>query len=131
MKIYVAGKFEKKDLILKTFEQIKELGHEVAYDWTTHKPIKPYFEHPDIANQYSQNELGGISKSDIFIYLSEESGHTLHMEFGSALILRKTTGKPIIYAVGECQDISPWLFNDLVIHKNSIEEVIEEIKNKN
>jgi len=127
MKIYVAGKFEKKDSIIEIFKQIEKFGHEVAYDWTTHKPIKPYFEHQEIASQYSQNELAGISKSDVFIFLSEENGHTLHMEFGAALALRSATGKPLIYVVGDHQDISPWLFNSLVIHKDSVEDVLSEI----
>jgi len=41
MKIYIAGKFEKKDLIHDIFRRIEEIGHQVYYDWTTHKPIKP------------------------------------------------------------------------------------------
>jgi len=128
MKIYVAGKFQKKELVLEIYNKIKEMGHEVTHDWTTHLPIKPYNEHIELAKQYSQNELEGIARSDISIYISDSTGHTLHMEFGAALILKYTTGKPIIYVIGDYQDISPWLFNQHVIHKNSIEEVIEEIK---
>ena len=130
MKIYVAGKFTERDAIVKVLDKIKELGHEVAYDWTTHKPIKPYFEHQETANQYSQNELAGISKTDVFIYFSHEKGHTLHMEFGAALILKYTTGKPLIYVIGDHQDISPWLFNSLVVHKDTVEEALDEIISK-
>jgi len=34
MKFYVAGKFEKKEMILKIYEIIKEKGHQISYDWT-------------------------------------------------------------------------------------------------
>ena len=114
MKIYVAGKFEKKELIQKVYEKIKELGHSVSYDWTTHKHIKPYVNNQEIAVQYGNSELNGISVCDIFIYLSDEKGTTLPMEFGAALMLAKTKGKPLIYVVGEFNDKSPWFFNSLV-----------------
>ena len=127
MKIYVAGKFDKKDLILDVYKRIEEIGHEVSYDWTTHKPIKPYSENSKIAAQYSNNELEGISKCDVFIYLTDEKGTTLPMEFGAALVLAKTRDKPLVYAVGEFNDKSPWFFSPLVKRKNSIDEVIEEL----
>jgi len=127
MKVYVAGKFEKKDIILNTYKRIEELGHQVSYDWTTHKPIKPYSENSKIAAQYSKNELEGIFNCDIFIYLADEKGHTLPMEFGAALMLAKTRNKPRVYAVGEFNDKSPWFFNPLIERKKSIDEVIEEL----
>jgi len=127
MKIYVAGKFEKKDLIHDVYRRIEELGHEVSYDWTTHKPIKPYVQNTEIATQYSDNELEGIAKCDVFIYLTDENGTTLPMEFGAALILAKTRGNPLVYAVGEFNDKSPWFFNPVVKRKNSIGEVIKEL----
>jgi hypothetical protein len=127
MKVYVAGKFEKKDLVLDTFKKIREIGHEVSYDWTTHKSIWPYSENPEIAAQYSKNEIEGISNSDVFIYISDEKGTTLKMEVGAALMSSKAKGKPIVYAVGEFNDKSIWFFNPLVKRKNTVSEVIEEL----
>ncbi|MDP3987038.1 MAG: hypothetical protein Q8P81_02315 [Nanoarchaeota archaeon] len=127
MKIYVAGKFEKKDLIHEVYRRIEELGHEVSYDWTTHKPIKPYPQNSDIAAQYSDNELEGIAKCDVFIYLTDENGTTLPMEFGAALGLAKTRNRPLVYAVGEFNDRSPWFFNRLVRRKDSLDDVVEEL----
>lgn len=129
MKIYVAGKFEQKDLIREICRKLEEIGYEISYDWTTHKPIKPYYENQEIAREYSQKEFDGISNSDIFIYLSSEKGTTLNIEFGAAIMLAKTKGKPIIYVVGEFNDKSPWFFDPFVKRKKSVEEVIEELKN--
>jgi len=128
MKIYVAGKFEDKAEVQELYKKIEELGHQVAYNWTTHKPIKPYSQNQEMARQYSDNELSGILGSDIFIFLTHEAGTTLLMEFGAALILNKKTGKPVIYAVGKFNDRSPWFFNSRVQRRNSIDVVIEEIK---
>lgn len=127
MKIYVAGKFKKKDIVLDIYKKVESLGHQVSYNWTTHKPIKPYSKNSQIASQYSENELEGIFNCDVFIYLTDEKGTTLPMEFGAALMLAKTKSKPRIYAVGEFNDKSPWFFNLLIERKNSINEVIKEL----
>lgn len=128
MKVYIAAKFEKKEIVLELVKKLAQKGHEFSYNWTTHKSIKPYFQNIDLATIYSNNELNGIANSDVFIYIPEYKGHTLHMEFGAALILAKIYGKPSkIYAVGEFNKDSPWLVNPLVIRKDSVEEVLEEL----
>ncbi len=114
-------------MVLEANRRIEELGHEVSYDWTTHKPIKPYSQNAQMAAQYSNNELEGILECDIFIYLSDKKGTTLPMEYGAALILAKKTGMILVYAVGEFNDKSPWFFHPLVKRKDSIDEVIKEI----
>jgi len=128
MKIYIAGKFEDRTQVAELYRRIEEMGHQVAYDWTQHKPIKPYSQNQELAGQYSDNELSGILDSDVFICLTHEAGTTLLMEFGSALILNRKTGKPIVYAVGNSNERSPWFFNSRVKRRNSIDEVLAEIK---
>ena len=128
MKVYIAGKFEDRAKVQELYTQIEEMGHRVAYNWTTHKPIKPYFQNQEMAQGYSDNELFGILNSDIFICLTHEAGTTLLMEFGAALIINRKTGKPLVYAVGNSNEKSPWFFNSRVQRRNSIDEVIKEIK---
>ena len=130
MKIYIAGKFEDRVKISELYKKVKEMGHEVAYDWTDHKPIKPYPQNQERAQQYSNNELFGILDSDIFICLTHEAGTTLLMEFGAALILNKKNGKPLVYVVGDFKDKSPWFFNSGVIRRDSVEEVLTEIRKR-
>lgn len=127
MKIYVAGKFEEKDIVLEIYQKLEEMGHSVSYNWTTHNNIKPYSKNQKIASQYAQNELNGILDSDIFIYLTNKTGHTLFMEFGTALANLKITGKPQIYAFGKHNVDSTWFFNPLVKRIDTLDEVIEAI----
>lgn len=124
-KIYIAAKFEKKDLALSLYEKVKEKGYEISYDWTTHKNIMPYIENKDTAAFYSNNELNGINSCDVFVYISEDKGHTLHMEIGAAIMRKLLTGKPEIYAIGEHNEKSPWFFNPLIKRFNTIEEVLK------
>lgn len=128
MKVYVAGKFQKKNLVREVYRRIKDLSYEVAYDWTTHDPIKPYSQNAQLATQYAHNELDGIADSDVFIYLSDQRGTTLPMEFGAALMRAKTHSDLLVYAVGEFNDKSPWFFNELVKRRDSVDEVIEELR---
>ncbi len=127
MKIYVAGKFESKGMILEIYEKLKRAGHEISYDWTGHKNIKPYPENQDLGKQYSENEVRGILNADVFIYISHERGTTSIMEFGAALALKKRIGKPLVFVVGDCSR-SPWFFNVDVKRADSIEDVLEELK---
>jgi hypothetical protein len=128
MKVYIAGKFEDRIKIQDLYKQIEKLGYQAAYNWTTHKRITPYSKNQELAREYSENELSGILGSDIFICLTHEAGTTSLMEFGVALILNMKTGKPLVYAVGTSIERSPWFFNSRVLRRNSVEEVIEEIK---
>ncbi|MBW2971028.1 nucleoside 2-deoxyribosyltransferase [Candidatus Woesearchaeota archaeon] len=124
MKIYVAAKFEKKELVHDVFRKLRALGHEITYDWTTHKNIKPYNANQETASIYSQNEVKGIRKCDVLIYIADERGTTLPMEFGFALALAITTGKPHIFAVGEYNTRSPWFFNPVVRRTDSVNKVL-------
>ncbi len=126
----MAGKFEQKQQIRKLYKKLEDLGFEIAYDWTTHKPIKPYVENQDQAAKYSENEVSGILDSDIFIFLSHPEGNTLKMEFGGALILSAKTGRPDIYAVGKYTGISPWFFNPSVTRVENIDNVLEILSKK-
>lgn len=128
MKIYVAAKFEKKDLVHEIYKKIWQLGHEVSYVWTMHKNIKPYDQNQETAAVYSENEISGIAECDVFIFISDTAGTTLPMEFGAAVMLSKKSGKPKVYAVGEYNSKSPWFFNPRVMRRASVEEVLNEIK---
>ena len=127
MKIYLASKFGKKEEVRSIYENLKEKGHSVSYDWTTHDNIRPYVENQDQAAVYSENELIGIVECDVFIHLSDP-GNTLPMEFGAALILAKKVGSPIVYAVGPNNNKSPWYFNSLVRRREAVSEVLDELE---
>lgn len=142
MNIYVAGKFEQKEIIREIYKKIEGIGHKIIYDWTTHKSVKNYEPDKDsarislnqnnfnieLANLYTSNELKAIMNCDVFIYLTQEEGTTNKMEFGAALMRAFSTGKPVIYAVDKANDKSNWFFLNYVIRKDNIEEVLQILK---
>lgn len=129
MKVYVAGKFEQKELVREVYASLNKLGFEIAYDWTVHKSIKPYSKNSELASNFCNNELSAIKSCEIFIYLIDEKGTTSLMEFGAALVLSNfnSDGFPIIYAVGKYNSSSPWFFNRNVIRKDNVGDVLLDL----
>ena len=107
------------------------MGHHISYDWTTHKPIKPYRDNQDMAKFYGENEIKAILNSDVIIAFPDESGSTLFLEIGAGIILNVTRGKPKVYVVGELNGKSPWFFSSFVERRDSLEQVLAELGSAN
>lgn len=131
MKFYIASRFEMKDLILETYEQIKKLGHEIIYDWTIHKPIKPYEKNPETAREYATEDAYGAMNCDIFIMYSDKYGTGMYTEQGLAIASNLIRGKPMIYVIGENNSKSLFHFHPSVKRMNTLDEVLEDISKKN
>lgn len=128
MRIYVAAKFEKKDVVREIYAQLRALGHEITCDWTTHEFIKPYIEHQETARKYAESELAAIAACDVLIFISDEKGTTLPMEFGAASLRCFMTDKPVVYAVGAWNAKSPWFFASHIRRRDTVDEVLLELK---
>lgn len=124
MKFYIAGKFEEVAIVHQIFDRVRQAGHEISYDWTTHIKAKPYTENVELIRGYAENELNAILASDVFIYLTHEHGTTLHMEYGTALTKKKLGGEIEIYVVGENNARSPWYFIPLVNRVDTVEDAL-------
>ncbi|MFA6461478.1 MAG: hypothetical protein WCV90_04365 [Candidatus Woesearchaeota archaeon] len=131
MEIYVVAKFEKKEFVHEVYKRLEALGHHISYDWTTHKPIKPYRENQELARTYGENEISAILRSDAVIAFPDETGSTLFLEIGAAMILAAERGTPKVYVVGEANAKSPWFFSKYVKRCDSIEEVLTDLGSAN
>lgn len=60
-----------------------------------HKPIKPYEENQNFAEEYAAEDIEGVKNSDIFIPISEEE-----ISRGAAIMLNTHSGKPRIFVAG-------------------------------
>lgn len=132
MKIYIASAFTEKEHVAQLFKRAKDLGFQVAGDWTLHKLVKPYEENQEIAKQYAQEDLISVQNCDIFILVSNQEGSTgAHVEFGAALAIAKEKGKPKIYVVGDYPSRSLFYFHPLVSVRKDVEQVFQELKGNN
>lgn len=128
MKIYVAAKFDQKDVVRRLYQNLNQSGHSITLDWTQHKPIKPYAENPLLAQVYAEEDIAGVAQSEVFILLSSDGPNKgMYVELGAALLSNSRTGKPAIYAVGEHIDSSVFFFHPQVIRCQSIDEVMTKL----
>ncbi len=132
MKIYIATRFERREEVSKLFQILKENGHEVSGDWTTHKPIKPFFEeNKELSEEYSIEDIEAVKDSDVFILLSDAGGTGMYVELGVAILSNINLGRPKIYIVGEHNTRNMFFFHPSVNRKKDINDVIKEISKLN
>ncbi|MBS3175938.1 hypothetical protein J4457_01745 [Candidatus Woesearchaeota archaeon] len=118
----------KKQEVRDLYEQFKKLGHEIATDWTLHKPIKPYENNPEIAREYSVEDVDAARNCDVFILMTDEAGTGVYVELGAAISSNLEHGKPKIYVIGKHTSHSMFYFHPSVNRRKNINEVFEEIE---
>ena len=117
MKFYIACRFTKKEEVRQLQQKLAALGHEIAYDWTTHKDMRPFDKNQKIASEYAHNDIEGVRASDVFIALCDysEGGVGMHTEIGAAISSKIEHGKPEIYIVGTTNTEALFYFHPLMV----------------
>lgn len=126
--VYVAARFALKDEVRQIYSKLEEIGYKVSEDWTKHQSIKPYDSNSNLAEEYAIRDINGARKSDLFIIISDENGTGMHTELGSAIDHNLEFGKPLIYVIGKHLNRSPFFFHSSVKRRETIEDIIEELR---
>lgn len=110
MFIYVAGKWEDRELIRKIHEELVSMGHTITCDWTNHT------EHRH-AVDYAIEDLEGVRQCDLLIaYMKKPYMYKgVWAEIGGALILNK----PVL-VIGDQGDSGIFINHPLVTRVNTI-----------
>ncbi len=100
MKIYVAGKYQDRDMVCFIYRILRKKEHEITLDWANHD-IYPDDAVAEKLGQFAQDDVRGVLEADLFIGLMtipyEYKG--LWVEMGIAL------GKDIpVYIIGKAGD---------------------------
>jgi hypothetical protein len=115
MKIYVAARLHDKERVLDLHTKLRELGHEISHDWTTHQNIKPYLNNLELAKSYAALDIQGVSSADIFVLLTHaEIGAGSSGELGAAIALNVALGKPEVFVVGEHSENNLFYYHPIV-----------------
>lgn len=82
MKIYVASKFEERQLVRRVQNALILMGHEITLDWTDHK-----YEDGGYPDEYSQDDVDGVKRADLYvgIFVNEHQYMGSLVEMGIAL----------------------------------------------
>ena len=128
MKFYVTGRSSDYSKVEDAFKQLKELGHEITFEWTTLPMCKPYEQNVETASKYAKAGIDGVIEADIYIIFVHEDGNGVYSEFGAALAANSINAKPLVYAIGE-EKAGAGMFNfhPAVVWFQSLEEIISTI----
>lgn len=122
-KIYVAGKFEEKDLVRQIQKALVERGHEITHDWTredagTRKglALHSYLRACGIA------DLMGVQDADAVLMLNHKNGYGLMTELGIAL----AEGIPVVLMNADVRD-TVFFHHPLVYAVDTLAEALDRI----
>lgn len=86
MQVYVAGRLSEVELVRRVQEAVREQGHEITYDWTTHGNVRG--DERALVDAATQ-EIEGCASADRLIVLLSNGAESrqggLHVELGAAL----------------------------------------------
>ena len=128
MKFYIAARFGMKEEVKEIYKKLQEKGHEIVGDWTLHLPIKPYDQNQEMSKNYSEEDIQGVLDCDVFLLITDGAGTGMYVELGAAIASFLQNKKPSIYAIGEHNSRSMFYFHPVVKRRDTVEEVLDEIK---
>jgi nucleoside 2-deoxyribosyltransferase len=106
VKIYIAGRYSRRDEFREVAKQLIEMGHEVTSRWLDEE-ISPDHTMSDLTADYSakaaRHDLDDIDEAAVVLFFAEDvmtprGGR--HVEFGYALAMGK-----FIYVIGPRENI--------------------------
>lgn len=115
MKVYVAGKFEDRDIVRQVYRELKSKGHEITLDWTDHEHSKTTSEQA----KWAVEDIEGVKRCDVLIavLISDYRYRGALIEIGAALAL----GKRVI-TLGRNENSSTFLYHPLVTKLDNLWE---------
>ncbi len=88
-RVYVAASFEQRDEVRKMYDRLREAGHSITADWTTHSEITSLespAEREELKRQYAIEDTEGVTSATVYVLMIGERKSTgAHIELGVAL----------------------------------------------
>lgn len=82
--VYVASSLYNIEAVRKAYEDLKEVGFQISYDWTTHGLVSDRSKLKEIAYK----EIEGVRSADCLLFLTPARTGS-HVELGIAIALNK------------------------------------------
>jgi nucleoside 2-deoxyribosyltransferase len=101
MKFYIATSLSRMTAHHTVRDSLKQMGHEISYDWTLHGSVKSVSK--ERLKEVALLELEGVSEAD-FIVVLLPGGNGTHLELGFALAKEKRVflhaEDPLLFELG-------------------------------
>ena len=128
MKFFVTGRSSDYPRVEQAFKDIKDRGHEIAFEWTTLPMVKPYAENQEKAAEYAEKTLQGLLEADVYIIFLHKDGNGVFTELGVALASHSIKGIPRIFAIGDERGACMFNYHSVISWKKSVKEILDECK---
>lgn len=121
MKFFVSGKVGNDGVTKSTMDALKNMGHEITFDWTTIDHLRPYDKNSVASREAAISESHGVKNADVLVIIAHEKGIGMYVELGIAI----GAGIPI-RVVTEVESRTMFFHHPLVKRVRNVDEVIEE-----
>jgi len=111
MNIYVAGKFEEWQTVREVQQFLREMGHEITFDWTEEAAKRKgtyVFESDKLTN--AEADLTGVEEADALIAIAHDDLYGTLIEIGMAL-----ADDTPVYLVGNFRDSVFWALPNVTL----------------
>ena len=123
MKFFVSGKIGVEGNVKEVMKALRNVGHEITFDWTTIDHLSPYDKNVDASRNAAIKERQGIADADVFIILPHERGVGMYVELGIAIGF----GIPI-RVITNVESRTMFFHHPLVKRVDSLEQIIKEFE---
>jgi hypothetical protein len=95
MKVFVSGKVGDSEVVEELGKELRSLGHEITFDWTTIDHLRPYETNAEASTDAAELEIEGVRSAEVLVLVAHARGVGMYVELGAALAL----GKPVLALV--------------------------------
>jgi len=132
MKVYVSAKFNDKERVKGVYTVLKQAGHTITHEWVHNKPSYPFSFDPAFTAQCAAEDIEGVLIADVFILLSNaEPSMGASAELGAAIASFLSIQRPYVYVVGPHFDSNFCFYHPVVVRKDSVEAVLQDMRTLN
>lgn len=131
MRFYIAAFVGEMDRVRSIQQELRELGHEIAVDWTLYEGVayKERDRRPEQVREIAVRDMQGVRDSDVFVLLAEPpDGRARYAELGAAIMSAIEKGRPRIYVLGEHTRYSVFFYHPTVKRVGSLSEILADIR---
>jgi hypothetical protein len=110
MRIYVAGRWTRKEEVRDVQDALRLQGHAITHDWTAaDDPPAHWTDEKKAAYLGDQAgaDLRGVLDADAVVILHDDTGRGLFVEFGAALA---SSRRPLIVVIGAPEHVGACVF---------------------
>ena len=121
MKFFVSGKVGTEENVRAVMKALQDVGHEITFDWTTIKHLRPYDKNVVASREAALKESRGVRNADVLIILAHDNGIGMYVELGIAI----GSGIPV-RVVTDVESRTMFFHHPLVKKVDSVEQILKE-----